>query len=123
VGDPFVVTTWPGPTDDVYANKVPKTVPYQEQRDKTLGFGCALSRLITPDIRVEDNSLSYLDPEYQEEYPDEPLIQQSKEFYADFLADVIRHIIRRFPNSCKRKALQFIFSTPPYREVPDRGIH
>jgi hypothetical protein len=79
-----------------------------------------VSRLISPDIRVEDNFLPYLDPEYQEDYPDEPLIQQAKKFYADFLADVIRHITRRFPNFCKRKALQFIFSIPPYWEVPDR---
>ena len=112
--EPRTLQHWPGKMLNELANKVPTLIEYTDDARyvQAWGFLCDQER---EDADTKDFFKLHLDPQYQDERPDAPKLEDARRWFQDYLSCLHNHIEETFSNSFPRWRAQnteFLFSVP-----------
>ena len=119
--EPKTLQHWPGKMISELANKVPTAIQYDEtsKKVKNWGFLCNTEH---ENAEILDCFKLYLDPDYRDQTPNPPKLEEARRWYRDYLRCLHDHIDETFSNTYTRwKSLrtEFVFSVPTTWKNPN----
>lgn len=111
---PITILRWPGRLGYENRNKVTTAVAYDVRTGLPVTWGFLVDRE-NDDFDVHDLFKLYLDSVYQDEFEDQPTLDEARKWFTDYLNFLFRAITQHFDESFPRWAsrrVEFLFSVP-----------